>query len=271
MTRPPPLVAPPGPVAPNMRGLARFVVFVFAGVAYCLRIWSARIVGKLDVRDGLDQRMALCRTLVRVLGIDVELQSPPPLRAELVIPNHRSYVDVAVVLARVRGAVVSKSEVARWPLIGTVAQATGTVFVVRDSPESRKLTRARITELAMGGTSVILYAEGSTGIGPGLLPMKPGPFAIAAEHDLAILPVALEYEFQSDSWVGDDTFVRHFLECFSKRRTRVTLRFGPVLRDVDGESLKERTVAWLESNLREMRAAWDVRRAPSGSRNRVVR
>ncbi|WP_367998774.1 lysophospholipid acyltransferase family protein, partial [Photobacterium sanguinicancri] len=48
-----------------------------------------------------------------------------------VVANHSSWLDIFALNARKRIYFVSKAEVAKWPGIGWLARATGTVFINR--------------------------------------------------------------------------------------------------------------------------------------------
>src|SRR6266705_4483753 len=71
------------------------------------------------------------RFACRVLGIRVSTRgSMPP--SGLLVCNHLSYLDVAV-LSSIRPCVfVAKRDVAAWPLFGRLARAGGTIFVNRE-------------------------------------------------------------------------------------------------------------------------------------------
>jgi 1-acyl-sn-glycerol-3-phosphate acyltransferase len=176
----------------------------------------------------------------------------------LLLPNHRSYIDGVVTCAHFFSSYVMKAEVGKWPLIGWGTKVTGTILVNRSNRDSRKETREKVKERLAAGYSVVVFPEGTTYEGPGCLELKPGMFQVAAEGNIPIVPVAIEYEHTNDAWVGDDTFIPHFFRCFSKPVTRVKMRMGEVLISNNAEQLQQQTYQWLNENLVEMKKEFIV-------------
>ncbi len=85
-----------------------------AKVAFARRYWAA-FTTILGVR-------------VRVVG---QMARPRDGRAVVYVSNHSSWVDIAVLGGRLEGCFVAKDDVARWPLIRTIAKLGRTVFVSR--------------------------------------------------------------------------------------------------------------------------------------------
>lgn len=247
------------PPRPGLPGLLRLVCFLLVSSAYLVQF---AIMGALRGRRigyAWRQRQAWARCVLRILGIEVTRVGPPPNAPHaLVVPNHRSYIDVPVIMNRVVATIVAKAEIGGWPVIGAGARATEVILVDRDSPDSRRAARDQIDRQLAAGCGVIVFPEGTTYEGPGVLPLRPATFAIAARQGLPIVPVAIEYERIDDAWVGDDTFLRHFLECFSKRRTRVAVCYGEPLVGDDGGALRDRAQTWLDETTRALRERWDA-------------
>jgi 1-acyl-sn-glycerol-3-phosphate acyltransferase len=76
------------------------------------------------------------------------------------------------------------------------------------------------------------------------------------------VPVAIEYADRADAWVGDGSFLGHFLTCFRKRRVEVSIAFGPTLRAAEVDDLKGRAESWIRARLEEFGA----RSAPERAR-----
>jgi 1-acyl-sn-glycerol-3-phosphate acyltransferase len=242
------------PRASNERGVLRLALFFAVTIGYLTLIWLAR--GQRRRIFELRRRWAIAT--MRALGVEITLQSPLPSVVPIVMPNHRSYIDVAVVMSHVLATVIAKAEIARWPVIGAGCKLSYTIFVDRRSPASRAAARRAMQETVNAGFGVLVFAEGTTFAGPGILELRTGSFRIASGSGVAIMPVAIEYQDPSDAWIGDDTFVPHFINCFSKRRTRVALCFGPPMTDNNPEALRQRIQNWLDRQTRLQRQAWDA-------------
>ena len=184
-----------------------------------------------------------------VCGIEATLEGEIPPGPMLLVANHRSYIDIAPILAHVPCAFVAKSELRSWPVLGKGASLGNTVFVERANSASRKATRSAILEKLRAGTSVVVFPEGTTSRAPGLLPFRPGVFSILANTEFAVLPIAVEYQNPEAAYVGNDTFLGHFLRVFSHRRTQVKVSFGPPIQHTNPTTLQESTWQWIASRL----------------------
>lgn len=201
---------------------------------------------------------AWARRMMGLLGVRVEVHGSPPTGPVLLLANHRSYVDIAALLAQRPCAFLAKAEIGEWPLFGAAARETHTVFVKREDKASRRAARAGALALLQQGVAFAAFPEGTTSRGPGALPFFPGLFELAAEHQIPVVPVAIEYGNRDDAWVGDDGFIPHFLSCFRRRRMQVAVAFGPVLDRVDKDGLKAEAEAWIRNRLETL--------APHGAR-----
>lgn len=194
------------------------------------------------------------RRMLWLLGVELEVHGAPPAETALLLANHRSYLDVAALLSQLPCAFLAKQEIAAWPLFGTAARHQHTVFVRRDHRESRKASRASAAALLRRGLPFAAFPEGTTSRGPGLLPFYPGLFEVAREHGFPVVPVAIEVGDPADAWVGDESFLGHFLICFRKRRIRVAIAFGPVLRPEGPGDLRAAAERWIRARLEELDA-----------------
>jgi 1-acyl-sn-glycerol-3-phosphate acyltransferase len=66
-------------------------------------------------------------------------------------------------------------------------------------------------------------------VGDRVLPFRRGLFGVALRAGIDVVPVALRYDPPGLTWVGDATFVPHFLRLAARRRARVTVTFGAPL------------------------------------------
>jgi 1-acyl-sn-glycerol-3-phosphate acyltransferase len=189
-------------------------------------------------------------TVLQALGVEVQCSGALPPSGSLIVANHRSYIDIAVIAVQTPCSFLAKKEVARWPLVGYGARRfANIVFVERNSLASRGQSMLAMRAILRAGVSVTLFPEGTTSRGPGVLPFQPGMFRLAAREGFPVVPAALAYRDPSDAWVGEDTFVGHFLKTFSKPRVSVTVHFGPVLKSSEGAMLQNGAWHWISSVL----------------------
>lgn len=189
------------------------------------------------------------RVMLSVFGVKTVLHGDPT-SSGLIMANHQSYLDIWMIPKYVRSVFVSKIEVKRMPLMGWAASSVDTVYVDRNDKDSRKHTKDTIKKRIANGKSVIIFPEGTTGAGNGLLPFKPGMFHVAAEYGIPVVPVTIRYEDPEMAWVGDDPIGAHFFRNFGKKSTVAHIYFGQHLNDTDGKRLMERTQEWTVNCLR---------------------
>jgi len=199
---------------------------------------------------------------LRIFGADLTvLHGPPPraTRARLIVANHRSALDVGVLMGLFDAQALSRGDLANWPLIGHGARKFGTLFVDREDQASRAGAVRVMRRALQAGRSIIVFAEGTTFAGDEVRPFHPGAFLAARGLDVEVLPVGLAYE-EGAEFVAP-TFREHLADVAKRPSTRVVANLGtPVTipRDprVAAETLRE-SVATL---VREARAALDLHR-----------
>lgn len=100
--------------------------------------------------------------------------------------------------------------------------------------------------------SIVIFPEGTSYEGPGALPFKPGSFVLAAENEIPVMPVAIQYMDSNDAWTGDQTFYPHFMNVFSKNEVHVHIAFGETIKASNPEFLREKAWTWIDKTCRIM-------------------
>lgn len=164
--------------------------------AHVLRMWGAAYV--LAARCSPPARARLVRrwsrALLRTLAVEVRVHGTPPAgEAALWVANHVSWLDSYAINAIESARFVAKSEVAGWPVIGVVARAFGTIFIVRGSFRSAARTVGHLASALCRGESVAAFPEATTSDGRGVLPFFPAMFQAAVLTGARVQPVALRY------------------------------------------------------------------------------
>jgi 1-acyl-sn-glycerol-3-phosphate acyltransferase len=198
--------------------------------AFLARMSTTSDHDRESVRDAWVRSWA--RSLLRLFSIDVVVDGTVPTptqgrgRGRLVITNHRSAIDIGVVLATFGGTMVSRADLARWPVVGAAARAVGTVFVDRSSAKSGAATIRAIQKHLEDGTTINLFPEGTTFDGDVVRPFHGGAFVSAVRAEAEILPVGIAYPRASGAAFLNETFPSHLARMAKSGATRMVLSIG---------------------------------------------
>ena len=168
---------------------------------------------------------------------------PRPGEAALVLANHISWLDIIAIGSLRPLSFVAKSEIAGWPVIGTLAALQRTVFIDRARRGATATVNAAIGHRLARGELVVLFAEGTTGDGTRLLPFRSSLVgaaraAIQAETDrIRLQPLAITYprrnglpvgrvERPEIAWYGDMDLAPHLALFFEKGPIDVHVVWG---------------------------------------------
>ncbi|BAN68578.1 lysophospholipid acyltransferase family protein [endosymbiont of unidentified scaly snail isolate Monju] len=160
--------------------LLSFTPFPRPAYRSLFRYWSRVWVAALGVRLRLHQH---------------NLHPLPPVF--LLIANHPSAFEDVGIPALFDVDSLAKHEVRHWFLVGRISAAAGTLYVERDSQESRRHAAKAIARHLRGGRSMALYPEGGVK-GMRVHEFRYGAFAVSLETGIPIVPVFIHYEAQRD-------------------------------------------------------------------------
>ncbi len=209
------------------------------------------------VRDRWVRRWS--SALLSLFGVEIVLDGVVPDQpgARLVVSNHRSTIDVGVLLRLFGGHMVSRADLSTWPILGAAARKVGTVFVDRADASSGANAIREMRQLLKGGQTVNIFAEGTTFKGDEVRPFHPGAFVAAKGTNAAIVPVGLAYPVGSGAAFVGESFGAHLSRLAAAPATRVIVSIGTPI--VQGErvravELKDRTQAAVQELVLRARA-----------------
>ena len=192
------------------------------------------------------------KSILFVCGIKIERNDLPETNHFILMPNHRSYVDIFIVAALTPSAFVGKAELKKWPFLKLGAKLTNSIFVSRADLQSRVSTLHKIKESVNQKIPVALFPEGTTSKGPLTKSFKNGSFKIAGDTNIPVIPMAIHFPDEKDAWIDDDTFVGHFFRQMSKPVTKVYVKYGVPLSNEDYKILQQETKTLINSMLEEL-------------------
>jgi 1-acyl-sn-glycerol-3-phosphate acyltransferase len=133
-------------------------------------------------------------TLLRRLGIKVTVQGTARAGATLLVANHVSWLDIAVIHAAAPQArFVSKSDVKRWPLVGRLVAGAGTLFIERESRRDALRVVHQMADALRAGDTLAVFPEGTTGPGRALLTFHANLLQAAIATEVPVQPVVLRF------------------------------------------------------------------------------
>lgn len=163
------------------------------------------------------------RIWVHALGVDLRLHhknSRPLPKRFILIANHPSALEDAGIPSLFDVDSLAKHEVRDWWLVGRISAAAGTIFVERESRESRAAAARAIRKHLAAGRNVALYPEGGIK-GPRLQPaFRHGAFGISLETGIPIVPVYLHYEALHDFHWGRHSLLQNMRNIMNARNNR---------------------------------------------------
>jgi len=172
-------------------------------------------------------RRSWSRQVLWLLGVRIATEGSAPGRAargRLVVANHRSPLDVLVLMSLFGGRFLSRGDVEGWPLVGAGARYIGTIFVDRSRRESGAAAIRAIRRSLSSGETVVVFPEGTTFRGDEVRPFLPGAFAAGKGLDIDIVPVGLAYP-KGLEFVGE-SFVSWATRTTGARRTPIGVAVG---------------------------------------------
>ena len=129
-------------------------------------------------------------------GIDIRIRGENSLwerRPAVFLFNHQSAIDVLIIAKLLRRdfTAIAKKEIANNPLVGPVFRVADTVFVDRRNQEKAIEALKPVVETLHGGLSVAIAPEGTRSAGDRLGPFKKGPFHIAMQAGVPVIPIVI--------------------------------------------------------------------------------
>ena len=117
-----------------------------------------------------------------------------PRGASIVMANHSSNLDPPVLIPLLPGRVVIylKASLMRIPVLGYAMRLAGFIPVLRDgSLEGAKASSAAAQRELERGSCLVLFPEGTRSPDGSLLPFKKGPFFLAMDCGVPVVPVSI--------------------------------------------------------------------------------
>jgi 1-acyl-sn-glycerol-3-phosphate acyltransferase len=187
--------------------------------------------------------------LLRVLGLQQQLDGRFHSGPVLLLSNHVSWLDILVIHAACPQArFVSKADVRSWPLLGWLVGAVGTLFIERERKRDALRVVHQVAAALAGGDTIAVFPEGTTGDGRALLPFHANLLQAAIAGGHPVQPVVLRFHqpghrFSPEvAWLGETTLLQNLWAVLCAEGLTVELSVLPALgsRHADRRALAAR-------------------------------
>ncbi|MGB9196226.1 MAG: lysophospholipid acyltransferase family protein [Terriglobales bacterium] len=135
-------------------------------------------------------------TGVRIAGVKVRvlgLEKIDPARTYIFMSNHISNLDPPIQLPLIprRGSVMVKKELFKMPILGGIMRLGSLVPVDRGNRDAGISAVREASKVLKSGVNMTVYVEGGRSFDGRLLPFKKGPFYLAQECQVPIVPMTI--------------------------------------------------------------------------------
>jgi len=135
-------------------------------------------------------------TGVKLAGVKVEpvgLEKLDPSRTYIFMSNHTSNIDPPILLPLIprRTSVMAKKELFSYPILGETMRMGSLVPVDRGNRDAGIAAVRAAAEVIRQGINMTIYVEGKRSFDGKLLPFKKGPFYLAVECGVPVVPVTI--------------------------------------------------------------------------------
>jgi 1-acyl-sn-glycerol-3-phosphate acyltransferase len=135
-------------------------------------------------------------TGLRLAGVRVEtvgLDRIDPSRTYIFMSNHVSNIDPPIMMPLIprRTSVMARNELFNYPLLGKAMKLGSLVPVDRKNREAGIAAVRAASEVIRSGINMTIYIEGGRSFDGRLLPFKKGPFYLATECSVPVVPVTI--------------------------------------------------------------------------------
>jgi 1-acyl-sn-glycerol-3-phosphate acyltransferase len=196
---------------------------------------------------------------VRVMHIPLTLHSGRP---HFFVVNHVSDVDILALQSITPMVFITSIEVRDYSFLGTLAIVGGCFFVERRNKFGALSEIERLAQVLREGSDVILFAEGTSSNGEGVLPLKNTLLQAAIEAEAVLVPVCINYRTIDGQpvtvanrdrifYYGDMGFGAHLWRLLGARALEVECRFLeplPLVRTDDRKEICDRVYRGIAEN-----------------------
>ena len=198
-----------------------------------------------------------------------------------VIANHLSWLDICALGAHVPGYFIARADMAKWPVLGIIARASGCFFIERKPALAYQQIR-KLKKTNRGKNPWIVFPEGTSSDGRRVLPLKSAILQLALDSsertNLQLVSSSCSFingwpahssQRHVFCWYGDTDFASHFWRVLKTRRMTLDLYIHkPVQAQGERKSLARALHTVLEDGVAFLRIRTLIRTEPMAGAKR---
>ena len=178
--------------------------------------WTVRVrFPKLSETQREQAVQAWAQRLLQLWGIELQtLGQAHEDGPALLVSNHISWLDIVVMHASRHCRFVSKSDIQRWPVVGTLASSAGTLYIERQSRRDAHRMVRDVGQAMRNGDVIAVFPEGTTSDGLDVLPFHANLIEAALLAQAPVQPLALQFvdrhsgeSSRAVCYIDDDTLI----------------------------------------------------------------
>lgn len=187
-----------------------------------------------------------------IIGLEIKVHGEKAKAPVMLVANHISWIDIPVLASQSNPRFLSKSEVRKWPVIGWLADKSGTLFIQRGRAGSANNAISQLTQCLEQQQTVLVFPEGTTTDGKDVRKFHPRLLKAAVESNTPIQPVALIYTNPEDEldedipYINQQSLMSNLLIILRKKRTIANIHFTP---SIETHSVSRDEVAQKAQNI----------------------
>lgn len=195
-------------------------------------------------------------TTTKASGINLEVVGKTNndyfLNNYMVIANHMSWLDVALLYRIYSISFIAKAELRYWPLLNIMIKSGGTIFINRNRKRDILPTNQKISRLLSSGNCIGLFPEGRVNNGYEIFPFKAPLLETALQSQSKIIPIVLLYFREDGQLAREALYYGHNLwqtVCNTVKAKHLTVK-AIILPEVNAGHFKSRQA--LSKHLHQM-------------------
>jgi 1-acyl-sn-glycerol-3-phosphate acyltransferase len=218
------------------------IIHLFYAVMIALFVFPF-LQARMRLRIELHWNLAL----MSILNVNIRLTGTVPdlsVKNLMLVANHVSWLDVYLLNAMRPAQFVSKVEVRSWPIVGWLANKTGTLFIDRSKRHDTARVNNELACILSGGGCVAVFPEGTTSDGTMLRHFHASLLQPAVQSQSQLWPVAIRYAHAdgtpnvAPAYVDDLSFVDSLLLILSQPVIYAEVQYLPPI-DAHGKTRRE--------------------------------